>query len=251
MKIELKPIKNIPLVKVNDNIGNFIIENDNDIHDDDIYIIASTIVAKSQGRMFKLKDIIPSNRAIEISHKNGKEPRLIQAVLNESENILIEDPFLLVKTKNGNICINAGIDGSNVEQENFIYLPKNPDNEAMKIGKLIKEKCNKDVSVIITDTNGRPFRNGQVSVAIGVYGIDPIMSWIGKKDLYDHTLKVSEEAIVDEIASASNLLMGEGNNGFPIIKLRGLHIYTEKNTSIMSLYRNESRDIISNLLLSK
>lgn len=244
MKLELIPITNIPFIKEKDNIANLIIQNDLDIQNEDIYIIASTIIAKSQGQKFKLEEIIPSSRAINLSKISMKDPRLVEAILSQSTDILIKKPFILVKTKNGNICINAGIDCSNIEGDYYIYLPINPDKEAETIGKSIEKQINKSICIIITDTNGRPFRNGQISVAIGIYGIKPILSWIGKKDLFDHTLQVSEEAIVDEISSAANLLMGEGNNGYPIIKLRGLHLYTKEKVCISEIYRKEEKDLI-------
>ena len=251
MKLELTPIENIPIIKKNDNIGKIIIENDDDICDNDIYVIASTIVSKSQGRFFRLNDINPTKYAEEISKKNGKDSRFVQAVLQDSDETLVINPFLLVKTKCGNICINSGIDYSNVGNDEYIYLPKNPDNEAKKIGHYIYKLLNKKVSVIITDTNGRPFRNGQTGVSIGVYGINPIYSWINKKDLFGYTLRVSEQAIVDEIACAANILMGEGDRGYPIIKLRGLQLYTDDSVSISSIYRNKDKDIIYNHLRNK
>lgn len=251
MKLELIPIEKIPLIDENDNIGEIIVKNDSDIQNNDIYVIASTIVAKSQGRIFKLEDMVPTKEAINIAKNNKKDPRLVEAILKESTELIISTPFLLVKTKNGNICINAGIDGSNVKNENYIYLPKNPDNEAKKIGKYIEENKKINISIIITDTNGRPFRNGQTAVAIGVYGINPIYSWIGKEDLFNHILEVSEEAIVDEIASAANLIMGEGNNGYPIVKIRGLKLYTKEYKPISSLYRKEEKDMIVKVLKQK
>lgn len=251
MKLELVPIENIPIIKKNDNIGKIIVEKDQDICDNDIYVIASTIISKSQGRLFNLKDINPKEKSIIISKKNGKDPRFVEAVLSESSEVLITDPFLLVKTNIGNICVNSGIDYSNVGNDNYIYLPLNPDLEAKKIGCYIYNTLHKNISVIITDTNGRPFRNGQTGVSIGVYGINPIYSWIGKKDLFGYTLKVSEQAIVDEIACAANIIMGEGNRGYPIIKLRGLKLYTKDNVSIDSIYRNKNKDIIFNNLKNK
>jgi coenzyme F420-0:L-glutamate ligase/coenzyme F420-1:gamma-L-glutamate ligase len=151
---------------------------------------------------------------------------------------------MLVTTLAGHTCVNAGVDESNVENGFLLYPPKDPDTSASIIGKALEKISGKKLTVIITDTNGRAFKTGQTGVAIGIYKIKPIKSWIGETDLFGKTLEVSEEAVVDELAGAANLLMGEGAGGTPIVVIRGLDYYCEDNTFIKEIYRPEEKDVI-------
>ena len=177
---------------------------------------------------------------------------LTEAVLRESTDVFVESPFMLVRTKNGNICINAGIDGSNVEGDYFITLPEAPDKAAEEIGRRIEEITGRRISVIVTDTNGRAFKIGQTNVAVGLYGIRAIRNWVGCRDLFDQVLEISEEAVVDEIAGAANLLMGEGNGGRPVVIVRGLSLRSDAPAAAGEMFRKESEDaIVRGLLLMK
>ncbi|WP_340820863.1 coenzyme F420-0:L-glutamate ligase [Methanolobus sp. WCC4] len=235
-------IENIPLVKEGDDIASIICER-TDIEDNDIIVIASTIVSKAEGRMFRLEDIIAGENAERIAAKLGLDPRFVQAVLNRSHEVLVEFPILLVETDNGHVCIKAGIDDSNVDNGYLIDLPTDPDRSARKIGESIEERTGKNISVIVTDTNGRAFKIGQTGIAVGVYQIHPIKNWKGQKDLFGNTLEITEEAIADEMAGAANLLMGEGDGGYPVVILRGLEFRSEDG-SIKEMYRSEREDII-------
>jgi len=245
----LKAVENIPLIQKGDDLAELVCENA-EISDNDIVVIASTVVSKMIGLTFYEKDMIPTFEAKRIAELNGKNPQFVQAVLDESTGVLTETPFMLVRNKNGHICINAGIDGSNVGGEKLLKLPQNPDKYAAEIGKNIEEKTGKKISVIITDTNGRAFKNGQTNVAVGLYNIKPIKKWIGEKDLYGKVLEISEEAVADEIAGAANLIMGEGCYGCPIVIVSGLDFYTAEKTSIGEMYRDEKDDLIVQSLLS-
>jgi F420-0:gamma-glutamyl ligase len=249
LSLILKAVENIPLIQKGDDLADLICKNASDIEDKDIIVIASTIVSKSLGLTFFEKDLIPSAEAKRIAKLNGKDPRLIQAILDESVEILTEAPFMLVRNKNGHVCINAGIDASNVGGGLLLKLPDKPDDYAQKIGKAIEKKTKKKISVIITDTNGRAFKEGQTNVAIGLYNIKPIRQWIGEKDLYGKVLEISEEAVVDEIAGAANLLMGEGGFGYPVVIVRGLDFYTNEKVSILEMYRTEENDLLIQGLL--
>ncbi|MDY0386362.1 MAG: coenzyme F420-0:L-glutamate ligase [Methanolobus sp.] len=235
-------VENIPMIKKGDDIASIICERTN-IDDNDIVIIASTIVAKAEGRQFRLEDISAGEAAKDIANKHGIDPRFVQAVLDRSREILVDYPIFLVETHNGHVCIKAGIDESNVENGYLLDLPANSDQSAKDIGEGIKSKAGKKVSIIITDTNGRAFKIGQTGIAIGVYKIHPIKNWKGQKDLFEKTLEITEEAIADEIAGAANLLMGEGDGGHPIVILRGLELRSE-NGSIKEMYRSDREDII-------
>lgn len=244
MTLILKPVENMPLIGKGDDIADLLCKNAPDIADKDIIVIASTIVSKSQGLVFKEDEIFPGEEARRIAALNGKDPRLVQAVLEESMEVFTETPFMLVRNKNGHVCINAGIDSSNVGSGLLLALPKNPDRFAAAIGKAIEKKTGKKISVIITDTNGRAFKEGQTNVAVGVYNIRPIRRWIGEADLYGKVLEISEEAVVDEIAGAANLLMGEGGGGIPAVIVRGLDLYTDAPVSITEMYRSQEKDLV-------
>jgi len=243
LKFEAITVENIPLVNNGDDLPSIICENI-ELQDRDIVIVASTIVAKAEGETFRLEDITAGEKALEIAARNGKDARFIQAVLARSKEVLVEMPFMLVTTLSGHTCVNAGIDESNIEHGFFLHSPINPDASTLKLGKRLEKISGKKLSVIITDTNGRAFKIGQTGVAIGVYKIKPIKRWIGEKDLFGKILEITEEAIVDELSGAANLLMGEGAGGIPAVVIRGLDYYCEENTSINEIYRPEENDVI-------
>ncbi|MDW7731032.1 MAG: coenzyme F420-0:L-glutamate ligase [Methanolobus sp.] len=249
MKMEAFTVENVPLIKVGDDIASIICENA-DVRDNDIIVIASTIVAKAEGRIFRLEDIEAGEEAKRVAAEHNADPRFIQAVLDRSREVLMDFPILLVETRNGHVCIKAGIDGSNVEKGFLIELPEDPDASAANIGKAIEEMSGKQVSVIVTDTNGRAFKIGQTGVAVGLYRIHPIKNWIGKKDLFGNTLEITEESVADEIAGMANLLMGEGDGGYPVVIIRGLEMRSDEETSVKEMYRPDREDLIKKGLRS-
>ncbi len=249
MNLNAVTVPDIPLIENGDDLAEIICKRVA-LQDRDIVVVASTIVAKAEGRIVKLQNIRPTKRAIAIADANESDSGFVQAVLDESAETLIESPFLLTKTRRGNICVNAGIDGSNVDGDNdhIILLPDDPDKSAKNMRADMFSITGKMVSVIITDTNGRAFRDGQIGVAIGVSGIRPTRDWRGTCDLFGDVLEVANEAIVDELASAANLLFGEGCDGTPVVVIRGLDFYAESD-GIGSLYFPESDDVIRRTLL--
>jgi coenzyme F420-0:L-glutamate ligase/coenzyme F420-1:gamma-L-glutamate ligase len=243
LKFEAIAVENIPLIHAGDNLSSIICENI-ELQDRDIVIVASTVVAKAEGEIFRLEDLIPGKTALEIAVRNGKDARFIQAVLSRSREVLVEKPFMLVTTLAGHTCVNAGVDESNIEDGFLIYPPENPDASASRLGEELEKLSGKKLSVIVTDTNGRAFKIGQTGVAIGIYKIKPVKRWIGEKDLFGKVLEITEEAVADELAGAANLLMGEGAGGIPVVVIRGLDHYCKENTSIKEIYRLEEQDII-------
>lgn len=242
MKMQVFTVENIPLIKEGDDIASIICENTT-IEDNDIVVIASTIVAKAEGRMFRLEDISPEERALAIASKHDLDARFVQAVLDRSKEVLVDYPIFLVETHNGHVCIKAGIDESNVDIGHLADLPSNPDESTARIGSAIEQITGKKISAILTDTNGRAFKIGQTGIAIGVYNIHPVKNWKGQKDLFGNILEITEEAIADEIAGAANLLMGEGDGGYPVVIIRGLELRSEES-SIQEMYRSDREDII-------
>ena len=244
MEIRIRGIK-LPLIPPNCGIDTLASLIEPHVENGDVVAVCSTIVSKAEGRVKRLEDYLPTNKAVEIAKKLGEDPRFVQAVLEKSEEILTDCPFLLVKAKFGNICVNAGIDRSNIEPGFILLPPQNPDESAEKLRKEL-EKAGKKAAIIITDTNGRCFRRGVTGFAIGVSGMNPLKDWRGERDLYGNILSKTEECIVDEIAAFANLVMGEGNDGVPVVILRGLEVNGKGGMS--SVYRRNEEDIIRRAL---
>jgi len=222
-------LQGFPLVKSGDNVAKTIVEtagkNGLSLEDGDILVIAQKIFSKAEERVVKLKEIVPSKEAREIAETTKKSPKFVELVLKETNDVLkASRDVLLVRDKRGLTCINAGIDKSNVEgRGNFALLPEDPDRSAQRCRAEIKKLTGKNVAVVMCDTYSRPFRRGQVNFAIGLAGIDPFKDYRGKKDLFGQILKVKNIAVVDEIAAAAELLMGQGKEAMPVVILRGLN----------------------------
>lgn len=221
------------------------IKNNNQIiKNGDILVIAQKIISKNEGRSVNLNNIIPSSRSIELGRKINKDPRIVELILQESRKIIrVFENIIITETHHGFICANAGIDQSNVsnKKDQVLLLPLNPDKSAESIRKEIYEKTGKQVAVLITDTFGRPFRMGQTNVAVGIAGINPLKSYKGKQDMFGKILRVTEIAIVDEIAGAAELVMGK-TEGIPIAIVRNVN-YSKRNSSITKIIREEKKDI--------
>jgi len=251
-KLEIIPISIHSEIKPNDNLIDIILSSLHKsnslgikIKNKDILVIAQKIISKQEGMFVELARVIPSKQAIEIRKSVDKDPRLIELILQESRKIIkIFNKTIIVETNQGFICANAGIDQSNVSknQDRVLLLPRNPDQTACQMREEIKRKTGKEIAVIISDTFGRPFRNGQTNVAIGVSGVKPIKSYIGKKDMYGNVLKVTEIAIADEIAGASELVMGKSNR-IPAVIIRGFNFTIARKSNIKDLNRTKKLDM--------
>lgn len=232
-KIEIFGLNNFPDIKPGDDLSKMIInslkKNNLNINDNDILVISQKIVSKSEKRIVNLKEIKPSEKAKEIAKITGKDPRIVEVILKETKNILkVKNGHIIVETKQGIVCANAGVDKSNVPENYVTLLPKDPNKSAKKLRKKIEKITGKKIGIIITDTYGRPLREGQVNFAIGASGIRIFRDYRGKKDKYGNVLQVTNIAEADEIASAAELLMGQGNEGIPVVLIRGLNSLTEK-----------------------
>jgi coenzyme F420-0:L-glutamate ligase/coenzyme F420-1:gamma-L-glutamate ligase len=151
---------------------------------------------------------------------------------------------LIVETKHGFICANAGVDKSNVQGEsNVALLPKNPDASAQKIRLGIKRLTGCETAVIISDTHGRPFRMGEINVAIGVAGLKPIRDRRGEKDLFGYILRVKQTNIADELASAAELVMGQADEGIPVAIIRGYPYPSSQSATFAELIRPKEKDL--------
>jgi coenzyme F420-0:L-glutamate ligase / coenzyme F420-1:gamma-L-glutamate ligase len=248
-RVEVIPIHITAEIKPKDKLELIILESISQAHEDlidkDIIVIAQKIISKAEGRIVNLDLINPSDKSIQIASKYYKDARVVEMILSESKEIIREQRGIIIsETRHGFVCANAGIDQSNVKdsKNHVVLLPINADKSARKIRYSIKEQTTKNVAVVITDTFGRPFREGQTNVAIGIAGIKPIKSYVGTIDMYGKKLKVTEIATADEIAAAAELVMGKSDR-IPVAIVRGC-IYDEDNKcSISTLVRKKENDL--------
>ena len=239
--MQIIPIHIEKEIEPDDNISELIIASE-EIHNGDILVIAQKIISKQEGRIIELSSVVPSLLAEGISSEYEKNPHIIELILNESKQIIrMERGILIVETKNGFICANAGIDESNVKNGFATLLPLNSDKSAENIRKEILQKINKTVSVIIADTFGRPFRMGQTNCAIGISGMNPILDYAGTKDSFEKTLRITAIAIADELCSAAELVMKKATN-CPVAVIRG-YDFKNENSSIDDLIRPQNEDL--------
>lgn len=246
-KIEIIPIFVAEDIEVEENIVEIIMNSlkkiNESLRDRDILVITHKIISKSEGRVFDLTEIKPTSKAKKIASGHNKDPRLVELIMSESlELIKLQEGVVIAETKHGFVCANAGIDNSNVSPNpnKVTLLPIDSDRSASIIRKQIRIREKKDVAVIISDTFGRPFREGQVNVAVGISGLEPLLSYVGKKDMYGKYLRVSEIAIADEIASAAELVMGKTSR-IPVAIIRGLQ-YNFRKANILRLIRRREND---------
>jgi coenzyme F420-0:L-glutamate ligase/coenzyme F420-1:gamma-L-glutamate ligase len=213
----------------------------------DVLVLCQKIVSKAEGRAVRLSDVVPSRDAQRLAAETGKDPRLIELILGESQRVLRARPHLVIaEHRLGWICANAGIDRSNVDQSDddgvVLLLPQNPDVSAKKIREQLVAASGTEVAVIINDTHGRPFRNGAVGVAIGVAGMSPLSDLRGQSDLFGYRLQTSVLGTADEIASAASLLMGQADEGRPAVLVRGAPICLGEGGA-RDLQRSEEQDL--------
>lgn len=246
--LQIIPIRIAADIKPGDDLAAIIIsgikESGTGIIDKDIVVVAHKIISKAEGRIVDLADVKVSQKARSLARASKKDARLVQVILQESRRIVrAHDAVLITETHHGFVCANSGVDQSNVRgKASVVLLPLDPDRSASRLRKKLRDKFQKDVSVIITDTFGRPFRNGQTNVTIGVSGIDPIKSYIGSLDMYGRKLRVTEIAVVDEIASAAELVMGKANK-VPVGIVRGYSFEGSQKSSMTSLLREKDKDL--------
>ncbi len=239
MTITVYPVPGLPLIRPGDDLAALIAERI-DLVDGDVLCVASSVWSKAKGYLRSLDEISPTDRAKAIAERTGEDPRFIQAVLDESEELLLEFPFVLSVLPHGHIGVRAGVDQSNVDGGRIILLPPDPMGAAAELRSAIEDRAGARIGVIVTDTCGRAFRRGQTGHAIGWSGLTAIRDFRGDTDLFGLTLHITEEAVVDECAGFANLVMGESNNGVPAVVIRGLPPWTGHD----DIYWHEGEDLI-------
>ena len=226
--LEIVPLDQLPLFKEGDDLAGIIVSRAKKlgvgIRNRDLVVIGQKAVSKAEGRIIDISKISPSARAAKIAEKTGKTAEFVEIVLKESSKVLRADKdAFIVRTKRGVTCLNAGVDKSNVKGDStYALLPQDPDASARRMRKRIQQLTGKQVAVVICDTRSRPFRKGQVEESIGVAGLNPLIDYRGQKDLFGYTLRFKNVAIADELASAAELVMGQGREKTPVAIIRGL-----------------------------
>jgi len=226
--LQIMPLDQLPLLKKGDDLAEMIVSRARKlgvgIRNRDLVVIGQKAVSKAEGRIIDIDSVSPSARAVKIAKKTGKSPGFVEIVLRESSGVLRADKdAFIVRTKRGATCLNAGVDKSNVKgNTTYALLPQDPDASARRLRKRIRQLTGRQVAVVICDTRSRPFRKGQVEESIGVAGLNPLIDYRGQKDLFGYTLRFKNVAIADELASAAELVMGQGRERTPIAIIRGL-----------------------------
>ncbi|NPB02210.1 MAG: coenzyme F420-0:L-glutamate ligase [Methanopyri archaeon] len=220
---EVRPIRIEREVKPGDDVAELILDAGYEPHPDDVLAIAHTIVSKAEGAIVDLSEVEPSPFAETLAERLGKDPKVVEVVLREAETVVRVGPhFILTEVRGGMVCANSGVDESNAPPGHVIVLPEDPDASARRIRCRIREETGVDVGVIITDTQGRPFREGVIGVAIGASGVPTLVDRRGDRDLYGRELEITVVATGDLLAAAAELAMGQADEGTPAAVIRGV-----------------------------
>ena len=251
MTIEIFALENIPIVDGNSNISEIIkdaVEKQGcGLNHGDVVLIAETLISKAEENFIKLNELNPSKEALDLAYKSKKDPKLIEAILQQSNEIVEVGPnFIITETIHGFVCANAGIDESNAKEGLATPMPSDADKSAREIREFLENSFNTEIAVIITDTQGRAFRFGAIGTAIGCSGISPIWKRVGEKDLYGRELETTEVATCDELAAASSLIMGQADEGLPVVIIRGFESFDKLrniNSDIKSVLMPKKADV--------
>ena len=247
--VKIIGVKDLPIIKEGADLAELICsraeQQGTPIEEGDIIVVTHIIVSRAEGNVINLNTVTPSDFARNVAEQCNKNPALVETILRESRTIVrTGNGNIITETKHGLVCANAGVDRSNVLGEgNVAPLPRRPDRSAQEIRRKISELTGKDVAVIISDTHGRPLREGGINVAIGVAGINPIRDQRGEKDLFGYVLRVKRTAIADELSSSAELVMGQADEGIPVAIIRGYPYPRSEEASATELIRPREKDL--------
>jgi coenzyme F420-0:L-glutamate ligase/coenzyme F420-1:gamma-L-glutamate ligase len=235
-KVEVFPVTCMPIIKEGDDLALLICQaaekQGTPIQNGDVIVATHVIVSRAEGNVVDLKTVTPSEFAKTVANTTGKDPRLVEVIFRESKSIVrMRNGKLITETKQGLVCANSGIDQSNVPGKTIVaLLPEDANMSAAKIRQKIRKQTTKDVAVIVSDTHGRPLRQGEINIALGTSGFEPLRDRRGEKDLFGYTIRIKRTAIADELASAAELVIGQTNEGIPVAIIRG-YPYTKSETA--------------------
>jgi coenzyme F420-0:L-glutamate ligase/coenzyme F420-1:gamma-L-glutamate ligase len=253
MTLTITAYQGLPLIKPGDDLAGMILlasqQSQLALENGDIIILAQKIISKAENRLVNLALVKPSSAAQELAIRSGKDPRLAELIIRESNEILrVRMGSVIVEHKLGFVCANAGIDHSNVagdgtpSEEWVLLLPENPDRTAAEIRKKLEEASGKQLGVMIIDSHGRAWRLGTVGVSIGISGLPGVIDERGWKDLFGYSLQITVVGVADELAAAASLVMGQAAEGTPVIHVRGFPFPLEEG-SLKEMLRPKDQDM--------
>ena len=248
-KVEVFPVTGLPIVKEGDDLASLICQaaekQGTPIQDGDIIVVTHVVVARAEGNVVNLETVTPSEFAKTVAKKTGKDPKLVEVILKESKGIIrMRERKLITETKQGIVCANSGVDRSNVPGAgNVALLPEDADHSAWVIKRKILQVAGKDVAVIVSDTHGRPLRRGEINIALGTAGFEPIRDRRGEKDLFGYRIKIKRTAIADELASAAELVIGQTDEAIPAAIIRGYNYPKSETAKATKLTRPTEEDL--------
>lgn len=249
--LQLFGLRDFPLVRPGDDLAGLISQslasNKLSLQHGDIIVLAQKIVSKAENRYRALQGIVPSAEAEQYAVETGKDPRLVELVLQESNRVLRHRfGSIVVEHKLGFVHANAGIDQSNLpgntDSAMALLLPENPDASAQALRTALQQQHGVNIGIVINDSFGRAWRLGTCGIAIGVAGFEPLLDLRGAPDLFGRTLEITQVGIGDEIAAAASLLMGQAGEGVPVVIVRGLQLPAAAG-SVQSLLRQPHEDM--------
>ncbi len=241
-------VQGMPEIKAGDDVASQLMDaaqsQGTPIEASDVVVVTQKVVSKAEGRVITFQGIEPSALALTITEGHRRDPRHTEVILQESERIVRMDRGVIIsETRHGFICANAGIDASNTPGSDTVcLLPVDSDVSAKGIRDAIKARLGVDAAVIVSDTFGRPWRNGATNVAIGVAGLDPMLSYVGQEDAHGNVLHTTEIAVADELAATAELVTGKVD-GIPVTIIRGYTYVPMEDAGIERLIRTGDKDL--------
>jgi coenzyme F420-0:L-glutamate ligase / coenzyme F420-1:gamma-L-glutamate ligase len=225
--LNVLPVTGLPEIREGDDLAAMVVE-ETELAEGDVLVIAQKAVSKSEGRVVRLDELEPSERALELA--GDDDPRRTEAILREAAEIVrVRPPLLIVQTRHGFICASAGVDASNAPEPGMlVLLPLDPDASAARIRDRVRELTGLRVGVIVSDSFGRPFRMGTTDVAIGAAGVRVLEDLRGTRDRIGYELRSTQIALADELAAAAQLVMGKAD-GIPVAIVRGVDVAGDGN----------------------
>jgi coenzyme F420-0:L-glutamate ligase/coenzyme F420-1:gamma-L-glutamate ligase len=225
-EVRVIPLEGIPEIDDGDDLAGLLLaaaEGAGGFEEADVLVVAQKAVSKAEGRTVRLDDVEPSARALELA--DDRDPRHVEWILRESAHVVrVRPPLIIAETRHGFVCASAGVDASNAKGDGtLILLPLDPDASAGRLRDAIRDRAGLDVGVIVSDSFGRPFRQGTTDVALGVAGLTPLLDLRGVRDRAGYELHATQIAVADELAGAAELVMGKVN-GVPAALIRGLDL---------------------------
>jgi coenzyme F420-0:L-glutamate ligase/coenzyme F420-1:gamma-L-glutamate ligase len=248
MQMTLTALLGIPLIRPGDDLAGLILSSMKDdgieLQSGDVLAVAQKVVSKAENRIVDLSQIEPSLEAHDLAKDAQKNPRLVEVILSETREVLRVRPgLIIVEHRLGFVCANAGVDHSNVGGDaSVLLLPEDPERSAAEIRKSLESKTGAEIGVLIIDSHGRAWRMGTEGVAIGVSGFPALLDLKGKPDLFDRKLEVTQVGLADELAAAASLVMGQSDEGRPVVHVRGFP-YPLREGSIQEILRPKERDL--------